>query len=164
MGQEASTVGVRMGTHGAMIPDRRLGYDRRRLSLRTFLQGGFTPRRRGGRRGTESTALVDWHEPHLLLLSILILLLSVTDAFLTLTLLTRGAHEANPILAFVLERYPELFASVKMSLTGAGVLVLVAMARAKVFRVIRVSSIIHWCLGGYVLLIAYEWWLLGKTL
>jgi hypothetical protein len=153
-----------MGTHGATIPDRRLGYDRRRLSLRTFLRGGVTPRRRSGRRGAEAGALVDWHEPHLLLLSIMILLLSVADAFLTLTLLTRGAHEANPILAFVLERYPELFATVKMALTGAGVLVLVAMARATVFRVIKVSSIIHWCLGGYVVLIAYEWWLLTQTL
>lgn len=164
MGQEARTASVRMGTHGAIVPDRRLGYDRRRLSWRTFLQGGVTPRRRDGRRGTEAAALVDWHEPHLLLLAILILLLSVADAFLTLTLLTRGAHEANPILAFVLEHYPELFATVKMSLTGTGVLVLVAMARATVFRVIKVSSIMHWCLGGYVVLIGYEWWLLTKTL
>jgi hypothetical protein len=51
-----------------------------------------------------------------------------------------------------------------MGLTGAGVLVLVAMARATVFRVIKVSSILHWCLGAYVILIGYEWWLLSKTL
>lgn len=147
-----------------MIPDRRHGYDRRRLTLGTFIRGGLTPRRRASRRDTESNALVDWHEPHLLFLSIMILLLSVTDAFLTLTLLTRGAHEANPFLAFLLDRHPEMFASVKMALTGAGVLVLVAMARATVFRIIRVSTIMHCCLGAYVALIAYEWWLLGKTL
>lgn len=164
MGQEAQGTSVRMGTHGCLIPDRRFGYDRRRLTLRTFVQGGLTPRRRGSRRDAESTALVDWHEPHLLFLSIMILVLSVTDAFLTLTLLTHGAHEANPVLAFVLERYPEQFAIVKMALTGSGVIVLVALARAKVFRVIRVSHVMHWCFAVYVALIAYECWLLGRTL
>jgi hypothetical protein len=143
--------------------ERRSSCDRRRLSARTFLQGGLTPRRRSGRRHGETTALVDWHEPHLLFLSLMILLLSVTDAFLTLTLLTRGATEANPLLAYVLEDYPALFAAVKMFLTGAGVLVLVALARAKVFRIIRVSAIMHWFFAIYVAVICYEWWLLGSV-
>ena len=73
--------------------------DRRRLSLRTFVQSGLTPRRRGGRRDGEHEHLIDWHEPDLLFLALAILLLSVTDAFFTLTLMTRGAEEANPLLA-----------------------------------------------------------------
>ena len=108
--------------------------------------------------------LVDWHEPHLLALSLAIFLLSIADAFLTLSLLTRGATEVNPLLAAVLTNYPNAFAIVKLGLTGAGVIVLVAMARAKVFRVIRVSTVIHWCLVAYVALIGYEWWLLHHTL
>jgi len=162
--QEAGGAGARMGSRGSIVPDRRLGYDRRRLTLRTFVQGGFTPRRRASRRGAGAQDLVDWHEPHLLFLSIAILLLSVTDAFLTLTLLTRGAHEANPLLAYVLDHHPDMFAGIKMFLTGTGVLVLVAMARAKVFRVIRVSAIMHVCLAAYLVLIGYEWWLLQQTL
>jgi hypothetical protein len=142
------------------LVERRLGGDRRRLTLRTFLQGGLTPRRRCGRRATDSVLIVDWHEPHLLFLAIGILLLSVADAFLTLTLLTRGAHEANPVLEYVLDAHPSFFAAAKMCLTGAGVLVLVALARATVFRIIRVSAIIQWFLLGYAALIAYEWWLL----
>ena len=94
----------------------------------------------------------------------MILLLSVTDAFLTLTLLARGATEANPILALVLERFPEAFAGVKMALTGAGIIILVAMARARLFRVIRTSHVIHWCMLSYVGLIVYEYWLLTQTL
>ncbi|HEU4619910.1 MAG TPA: DUF5658 family protein [Gammaproteobacteria bacterium] len=149
-----------MPAAAGVLVDRRSGVDRRRLSLRTFFQGGFTPRRRRGRRRSDTLALVDWHEPHLFFLAIAILLLSVADAFLTLTLLTRGAEEANPILDYVLEAHPELFAGAKMALTGSGLLVLVALARAKVFRVVRVSSIIHWFLLGYAGLIGYEWWLL----
>lgn len=140
--------------------ERRCGGDRRALTIRTFVQGGFTPRRRGGRRGGEAHSLVDWHEPHLLFLSLMILLLSITDAFLTLTLMMHGATEANPFLAYVLESNPALFAGVKLFLTGISVLVLVALARARVFRVVRVSAIIHVCLICYFVLIGYEWWLL----
>jgi len=124
------------------------------------MQGGFTPRRRGARRDGEHEAPVDWHEPHLLFLSITILLLSVTDALFTLTLLTLGATEANPFLAFVLEQHPKLFALVKMGFTGGGVLVLVAVARTRVFSLIRVSTIMHWLLLAYAALIFYEWSLL----
>lgn len=148
------------GASGPVVVERRTGGDRRRLTVRTFLQGGFTPRRRRGRRATDSVLIVDWHEPHLLFLAIGILLLSVADAFLTLTLLMRGAREANPVLEYVLDAHPELFAAAKMCLTGAGVLVLVALARATVFRIIRVSAIIHWFLLAYAALIGYEWWLL----
>jgi hypothetical protein len=145
---------------GRVIVERRNGGDRRQLSARTFLQGGLTPRRRHGRRATDSVLIVDWHEPYLLFLALGILLLSVADAFLTLTLLTRGAQEANPVLDYVLHAHPELFAATKMCLTGAGVLVLVALARATVFRIIRVSAIIQWFLLGYAGLIGYEWWML----
>jgi hypothetical protein len=144
--------------------DRRLCDDRRRLSWRTFLQGSFTPRRRSGRRGSEADALVDWHEPHLLFLAITILLLSVSDAFLTLALVARGAHEANPIMAYLLEQAPRVFATVKVALTGTGIVVLVALARARLFRVIRISIVIHWCMLGYLVLIVYEAWLLRQTL
>jgi len=51
-----------------------------------------------------------------------------------------------------------------MFLTGAGIVVLVALARARVFRVIRISIIIHWCMLGYVALLAYEAWLLRQML
>ena len=143
--------------------NRRQTPDRRRTTWRTFIQGSLTPRRRVSRRGDESQSLIDWHEPHLLFLSVVILLLSVTDAFLTLTLIARGATEANPFLAFVLEQYPQAFAIVKMTLTGLGVVCLVALARLKVFRVIRVSMLIHWCMLAYVVLIFYEAWMMRLT-
>lgn len=144
--------------------ERRGRLDRRQLSWRTFMHGSTTPRRRGHRRNGECEALVDWHEPHLLFLAVVILLLSMTDAFLTLTLLTNGAHEVNPVMRYMIEEAPRLFALTKMALTGSGLIVLVALARARLFRIIRVSHIIHWCMLGYVGLIIYEVILLRQVM
>ena len=148
-----------LGT-GDWSADRRIGADRRRLGWRTFAQGCVTPRRRRARRASEHDMLVDWHEPHLLFLALSILLLSIADAFLTLTLLTHGAEEANPILHYILREFPAAFATVKLLLTAIGVVVLVAMARATVFKRIRVSSIMQTCFAAYLTLIGYEWWML----
>lgn len=142
------------------LRERRGGEDRRRTTLRTFLQSGITPRRRGGRRADENHLPIDWHEPYLLFIAFTILALNVLDAFFTLTLLTAGAREANPVIEYVLEQHPKLFAITKMGLTGVGVLVLVAVARARLFNVMRVGSLLHAVFAGYVTLIAYEWWLL----
>jgi hypothetical protein len=65
-------------------------------------------------------------------------------------------------MAFLLNQAPSLFAGVKLVLTGVGIVVLVALAKARVFRVIRISNIIHWCMIGYVALIAYEAWLMTQ--
>jgi hypothetical protein len=144
----------------AIAAERRERHDRRRTTWRTFVQGSLTPRRRNHRRTGEGEMLVDWHEPHLLFLAIMILLLSVVDALLTLNLMHLGAEEANPVMAFLINDKPRIFALVKMSLTGAGIVVLVALARARFFRIIRISIIMHWCLLAYVGLIAYEAWML----
>jgi hypothetical protein len=148
----------------AFVERRALGADRRRTTLRSFVQGGFTPRRRSGRRAGEHHLPIDWHEPYLLFLSVTILLLSVLDAFLTVTLLTVGATEANPVMAFVLNEHPHLFALVKMAFTSVGVLVLVAVARARLFRVMKVGAVLQGLFVAYVALIAYEWWLLRAIL
>ncbi len=144
--------------------ERRRFPDRRRLTFRTFLRSGVTPRRRGGRRRGECDGVVDWYEPDLLLLALTILLLSITDAFFTVTLLANGATEINPLLAYVLQRFPGYFPIFKLTLTGVGVVVLVAMARARVFRIMRVKTVLQLILAGYVALIAYEAWMLNTAL
>jgi hypothetical protein len=125
----------------------------------TFLRGSFSPRRRGGRRAGEQEQPVDFHEPYLLFLSVLMLVLSVVDAFLTVTLMTHGAEETNPLLAFVLNEHPRLFAVVKMGLTGMGVVFLVAVARMKFFRLVRASVVLQILVIAYFALVAYEAWL-----
>jgi len=146
------------------VERRHRGPERRHLTLHSFLKGGISPRRRGGRRADEQHLPIDWHEPYLLFLSMMILLLSVADAFLTITLIMAGAQEVNPLLAFVLDEHPELFAVLKMGLTGSGVLVLVAVARARLFQIMRVGLLLQCVFVAYVALIAYEWWLLRTFL
>jgi hypothetical protein len=63
-----------------------------------------------------------------------------------------------------LRDHPEWFAAVKMGLTGMGVLMLVALARSRLFRVMRVGFVLQGIFVAYVALIAYEWWLLRTFL
>jgi hypothetical protein len=164
LNESSNREAVAAGLNAEVYTERRGGVDRRRLTLGSFVRGGVTPRRRDGRRAGEHHSPIDWHEPYLLFLSLMILLLSVADAFLTITLIMGGAQEGNPLLAFILRDHPELFAVVKMTLTGTGVLVLVAMARSRFFRIMRVGSVLQALFVGYVALIAYEWWLLRTFL
>ena len=139
--------------------ERRAGTERRKLTLGTFLRGSVHARRRGDRRADDDYH-VDWHEPDLLFLAVTTLLLSVIDAFFTLTLLRHGATEVNPVMDFLIREHPRMFAVVKMALTGGGVLVLVAAARAHLFRMVRVKTILQWVLLCYIALFGYEMWLL----
>lgn len=159
---EDGTDNFREAATSLSVEERREKQERRTLTLGTFLRGSMNPRRRGDRRYDDSYH-IDWHEPDLLFLSVTIVLLSVVDALLTVTLLRHGGREVNPFLDYVLTNHSGLFAIVKMLLTGGGVLVLVAMARARVFRVIRAKSVLQWCLLAYVVLIGYEMWLLSQV-
>lgn len=137
--------------------DRRRSGDRRQRLAFSLLYGGVSPRRRGGRRAADHhRPVIDWHGPGLLTSSILILLLCATDAFLTLLLLTRGAYEANPVMALFVYDDVRSFAALKMALTGGGVIALVAVARFRVFGFLRAATILHAVLAGYCALIAYE--------
>ena len=136
--------------------------DRRALTLRTLFASGFAPRRRTGRRASDHELPVDFHDPRLLVPVIAMLLLSITDAFLTLRLMNGGAYEANPLLAFVLREHPRLFATVKMGLTGVGVTLLVVLARARVFKVVRASAFLYGLAAAYLGLIVYEAWLMTR--
>ena len=89
------------------------------------------------------------------------LLLSIADALLTIRLMSHGAEEANPLLAFVLSEHPRWFAALKMVLTGGGITLLVALARARVFNVVRVSVFLYGLVAAYIALIVYEAWLLS---
>ena len=149
----------------APLSDRRTAHtDRRALTLRTLLASGFSPRRRTGRRAGDHELPVDFHDPRLLVPVLAILVLSITDAVLTVRLMSDGAKETNPLLAFVLDEHPQLFAAVKMSLTGFGTVLLVALARARAFKVVRVSAFLYGLAATYLALIAYEAWLLRTML
>ena len=129
--------------------------------MRALLIGSFRQRRRVPRRDEERhLAALDWHHPQWLAVALLILLLSVADAFLTITLISLGANEANPVME-PLVRDPGIdFAAWKMALTSGGVILLILLARMRAFGRIPVALILYGVLFAYVGLVGYEWWLL----
>jgi hypothetical protein len=143
--------------------ERRQGPDRRQSTFRSLFYGNFSPRRRGQRRGLSvSIADVDWHHPQWLAVALLILIASCADALLTLTLMSHGAIEANPVMAALLDGGGVGFATVKIGLTAIGTTFLILLARAKAFRWLPVSVVLYAVLAGYGALIAYELWLLDR--
>jgi hypothetical protein len=149
------------GTTSTFAERRVSTVDRRRLTVRTILQGAFNPRRRAGRRASDQGLPIDWHHPELMILSLVMLGLSVADAFLTVTLLNHGAEEANPLLAWFVTSHPSLFAAVKMALTGIGTVLLVAVAQSRLFRVIPGKRVFQILVLAYFVLVLYEAWLIG---
>lgn len=73
------------------------------------------------------------HGPKLVAATLLLVTLSVLDAFLTLELIHRGATEVNPVMAYYLSHGPLVFFSVKYFLTAAPLLLLLIYKNVRVF-------------------------------
>jgi len=146
--------------------ERRNRIERRNRRVWSVCYGSFNPRRRlhPRRANDHRFHFLDWYSAHLLAVAIGISLLSMTDAFLTLTLLNSGADEMNPIMAALLYHSATAFTVFKMATTGICVLALVALSRYRFMRVIRVEIVMYIVLGTYISLIGYELWLLKKPL
>jgi len=146
--------------------DRRERLDRRRRVWWSVIYGSFNPRRRRpSRRLLEDRYhSLDWHDAHLLAVAIGILLLSAADALMTVRLLSVGADEVNPIMAAVVYRSAAVFAIVKMTLTGLGVMTMVTLARYRFMRVVRVDVVMYAVLVAYSALLTYEFWMLRKLI
>jgi hypothetical protein len=143
--------------------ERRSGDERRRSPFRAIWFGHQAGRRRNPRRDREQHPVaVDWHGSHWLGVVIVILLLSMADALLTLTLLEHGASEANPFMAPLVTGSGHWFAFWKVGLTTAGVVVLVLLSRYRLFGLVRVGALLYVVLALYVALVTYEWSLLHR--
>jgi hypothetical protein len=161
---DASSVWVDAASDSA----RRAGTDRRTRSERrhrvwwSVVYGNFNPRRRAPQRRADDAGFpsLDWHSSHLLAVAIGILLLSVADAFMTVTLLAGGAVEVNPLMAAVIYKSSALFAILKMTLTGVGVTCMVCLARYRFMRRLRVELVMYALFFGYGALLSYEFWML----
>ena len=91
-----------------------------------------------------------------MLIAVLILLLSISDALLTLTLISHGALEENPMMAPLVRGSAGVFAGVKLGLTGIGVLLLLAFAKVRAFGRSPIGTLLYAVLTIYAVLVAYE--------
>jgi len=145
------------GATSGVYAERRHAINRRVSVFRAFLYGNFHPRRRVSQRAAdEHHFLFDWHEPRILYLALGVLLLSCTDALFTLNLLNAGATEANALMASMLDQSVGRFVAVKIGITAISVVILVIVARRKVFMSYSVEHLLQAFCAGYILVIIYE--------
>jgi hypothetical protein len=140
--------------------ERRTRIERRRSVLRALWHGNFARRRHAPRRSAERHAAVtDWFHPQWLAVGIAVLLLSVFDALLTLTLISHGAIEVNPLMDPLVRGSGHSFAYWKIGLTALGVVVLTLLARLRIWGR-TVGNVLYLALAAYVVLVVYELFLL----
>lgn len=137
--------------------ENRTTDDRRLFDWRTVFYGFLRSRRRHLRRNADADVIfIDWHHPWLFFLAVGTMLLSCTDAFLTVMLLDLGMIEANPVMASLLGQGTALFAATKMAFTGFGILTLVFLAKSRFLDRVRTGLILTVFFTAYACLICYE--------
>ena len=137
--------------------ERRESAERRTCSLQTLRQCISAPRRTKGRRTTDRRyPIVDHFDSGILLLAILLMGLSIADSIFTLTLISRGGSELNPIMNWFLGHSVWAFIIVKMILTGIPAVLLVATGNVLLYKRWRARSILGAMVGLYAGLIVYE--------
>lgn len=90
-----------------------------------------------------------------------ILVMSLLDAYFTLRVLELGATEANPIMAYLIERGDWAFVMGKLALTGGGVFLLIR-ASEHPNRGPSPRTLLRLCFFGYAALMAWHLYLYGK--
>lgn len=147
---------------GEAQSERREGFDRRHHSWRTLTYCGLQGRgRRRHVRRTGHSYYLDRYDRSLVVTGLLVLLLSCLDALFTLTLLNKGAHEANYLMAQLLAIGDKPFVITKVAVTAIGVLFLLMHAHFRILRITSGKRILQFLAGAYGLLIGWEIFLLG---
>src|SRR5688500_17074212 len=142
------------------LPERRTRIERRRSVVRALWHGNFARRRHAPRRSNERHAVVtDWFHPQWLAVGMAILILITIDAILTLTLISHGAIEINPFMKPLVSGSGHSFRYWKIGLTAAGVVMLIVLARLRLWGR-GVGTILYGVLAGYAVLVGYELFLL----
>lgn len=145
--------------------DRRSGKDRRAYGG-LQMRRPFSPIRRKvlrRHRDRQSLYYVDKYTPRLIIPILLILLLSMLDAFFTLVLIGNGAVEVNPLMAFYLEIGPGVFLVVKYVLTCLSLFVLLMFSH-RVAQSLKMESIkiFSFIIAAFTSVVVWQLYLLSK--
>ena len=157
---------MEMTDQNTIILSNRSGKDRRTKSgfnIRSLLFGG---KREKIRRQVDVRRIfyVDHYSPELFFAIVSILLLCVIDALLTLTLLDRGAQEANPVMAYFLQFGPYTFFAFKYLLTIITIICLL-MLKNIVLRVIKINarSVLYFMAIFYLAVVGLDLYFVSNT-
>lgn len=135
----------------------RNGNERRRYSFTTLKTCATAPRRMHGRRKEDRRyAILDRFESGVVALAVALMILSVMDSVFTLTLLSRGGTEENPVMNALLQHSLWAFMGFKMLMTGVPAVILAATGNFLLFGRLRSRSLLAILVGMYMGLIVYE--------
>jgi len=98
------------------------------------------------------------------LLSVLLVLLSCADAFLTLQVLQLGAIEMNPLMDGLIQHSSQNFVGLKVALTALSALLFVRYSNFRIIGRIKVINIMRAICVSYGVLVVYELFLLNALL
>lgn len=147
------------------ITERRSGIDRRRTGFPSLLDLLTRRRRRNLRRKDDRCKIVlfDHYSGSIVCTVIVILLLSIADALMTLFLLSHGAVELNPLMAYFLEIGAAAFMLVKYGLTAISVMIVLLLNYVFVRHLkMHVRSLLNYFAGIFALVLIWELFLAVK--
>jgi hypothetical protein len=142
-----------------VVIERRSGKDRRKRSFHFLRRPFSTGRRRTLRRKSDRCRffLFDYYSPKLFYSIVLVLLLSVLDALLTLVLISEGAQELNPVMAYFLAFGPNIFLLAKYLITSASVVIVVLLNYIVVQRIwFPMGELLRYFAGCFAAVVIWE--------
>lgn len=148
------------------LNDRRSGLERRKsssLNFHSLIYGGnrIQIRRQEDRK---RIFFVDQYCPKLFIAIVVVLFLCVVDALLTLLLIDHGAHETNPILAYLLEVGPYTFFIPKYVITISAILGLLILRNTGISRFNINSHLLLIIIAGlYSIVVAWQLYLITEV-
>ncbi len=139
--------------------ERRSGQDRRKNRFNLFRRPFSSRRRRSLRRKVDQLGfyLLDYYNPKIFYAVTLILLLSVADALLTLWLISAGAEELNPVMAYFLDISSNAFMMVKYLMTSTSVVIVVVLNYVFIQRIrLRSGDLLNYFAGCFAAVVTWE--------
>ncbi|MDL1958717.1 MAG: DUF5658 family protein [Deltaproteobacteria bacterium] len=142
---------------------RQRHFDRRKARVSIFCRHWLTGRRKAVRRvpDRQKSYQIDTYGPKTLAAILVIITLSILDALLTLFLISHGATEVNPIMAYFLDMGPSMFIAAKYVLTVVCLILILAVRNFYLFNTkARVEILYVFFMISFVLVVKWELYLI----
>jgi type IV secretory pathway TrbL component len=156
---------LQQGEQPFIFIERRSGKDRRQMRMAGIGRLFYNGRRQDLRRADDrrKLALMDQYSPRIFAIIVVILFLSLFDAVLTLVLISNGAVELNPVMAYFLSKGDMAFLITKYLLTALSVTIVVLINYVFI-RLLRshVRDLLVYFAGSFALVVVWELFLMVR--
>ncbi len=143
--------------------EKRSSIDRRKEKLSLFSKYWLSGKRGEPRRkeDRERSYHVDRHSKKILIPIIFVIALSISDAVLTLYLISHGAAEINPVMKYFLNHSPLIFWGAKYFLTCGAIVIIFVNEKVLLFRTrFRAKLLLILFMIPFILVVQWELYLI----